>query len=393
MRKNVLGLRKVLTLLVVLAMTMALFMACSEKTDTKDTAKDTAKDTVETSKDTSKDTADTSNDTAGEGQYIGISMPTKSSERWIKDGGSMKEILESNGYTVDLQYAEDDIPTQKSQIENMITKGAKVLVIAAIDGSTLSDTLDAAAAGGVKVISYDRLLVNTDAVSYYATFDNRRVGQQQAESLVEGIRKLKGDPPYNIEIFAGSPDDTNSYYFFQGAMDILQPLLDDGTIVIPSGQMTQEAVGTLRWDGAVAQSRMDAILAANYTDGKKLAGVLSPYDGISRGILSSLTAFGLTGDDLPVVTGQDAEASSIKLIISGEQYSTILKDTRELAAVAAKMVDAVLTGAEPEINDTETYDNNVKIVPSYLLEPFIVTKDNYQELVIDSGYLTPDDIK
>ncbi|NMA67278.1 MAG: sugar ABC transporter substrate-binding protein [Clostridiaceae bacterium] len=335
---------------------------------------------------------------AGKGKdgkgYIGISMPTQSSERWIKDGGTMKEILEKRGYTVDLQFAEDDIPTQKAQIENMITKGASVLVIAAIDGSTLSETLDQAGKDGIKIISYDRLLVNTDAVSYYATFDNRRVGQLQAESLVEGLKKLKGEGPYNVELFAGSPDDTNSYYFYQGAMDILQPLIDAGTVRIVSGQTKQEEIGTLRWDGAVAQARMDALLAAHYTDGTVLHGVLSPYDGISRGVLSALTSFGyVPGEDLPVVTGQDAEASSIKLIISGEQYSTILKDTRDLAEVAANMVEAVLKGEEPEINDTETYNNNVKIVPSYLLEPFIVTKENYKELVIDSGYLTEDDIK
>lgn len=326
--------------------------------------------------------------------YIGISMPTKSSERWIKDGETMKKLLEDKGYTADLQFAEDDIPTQKAQIENMITKGAKVLIIAAIDGSTLSETLDQAGKSGIKIISYDRLLVNTDAVSYYATFDNRRVGQQQAESLVEGLKKLKGSGPYNVELFAGSPDDTNSFYFYSGAMDVLQPLIDDGTIVVPSGQTEQAEIGTLRWDGAVAQARMDALLAANYSAGNVLHGVLSPYDGISRGVLSSLISFGyVPGEDLPVVTGQDAEAASIKLIISGEQYSTILKDTRDLAAVAAKMVDAVLAGTEPEINDTETYNNNVKIVPSYLLEPYIVTKDNYQKLIIDSGYLTPDDIK
>jgi putative multiple sugar transport system substrate-binding protein len=176
-------------------------------------------------------------------------------------------------------------------------------------------------------------------------------------------------------------------------MDNVHPLIDAGTVVIPSGQTSQEEVGTLRWDGAVAQSRMAANLAANYTDGKTLHGVLSPYDGISRGILSSLTAFGMTGSDLSVVTGQDAEAASVKLIVSGDQYSTILKDTRELAAVAANMVDAVLSGKEPEINDTETYDNNVKTVPSYLLEPFVVTKENFQELVIDSGYLKLDDIQ
>ncbi len=328
------------------------------------------------------------------GDYIGISMPTKSSERWIKDGETMKKILEEKGYTADLQFAEDDIPTQKAQIENMITKGAKVLIIAAIDGSTLSETLDTAGKSGVKIISYDRLLVNTDAVSYYATFDNRRVGQQQAESLVEGLKALKGNGPYNVELFAGSPDDTNSFYFYSGAMDVLQPLIDDGTIVIPSGQTSQDEIGTLRWDGAVAQSRMDALLAANYSSGKVLHGVLSPYDGISRGVLSALISFGyVPGDTLPVVTGQDAEAASIKLIIAGQQYSTILKDTRDLAAVAAKMVDAVLTGTQPEINDTTTYNNNVKIVPSYLLEPYIVTKDNYQKLVMDSGYLTPKDIE
>lgn len=329
----------------------------------------------------------------GNGQYIGISMPTQFSERWLKDGKVMKDILEGKGYKVDLKYAKNDIPTQKHQIENMITKGAKVLVIAAIDGSTLSDTLDAAKASGVKIISYDRLLVNTDAVSYYATFDNRCVGQQEAKSLVEGMKKLKGDGPYNIELFAGSPDDTNSFYFFQGAMDVLKPMIDNGTVVIPSRQVTQDKVGTLGWDGAVAQSRMDKILAANYKDGKKLDGVLSPYDGISRAILSSVKKFGLTGADLPVVTGQDAEAASIKMIVSGDQYSTILKDTRKLAAVVVNMVDAVLSGKEPEINDTKTYNNNVKIVPTYLLETYIVTKDNYQKLVMDSGYLKAEDIQ
>ena len=329
------------------------------------------------------------------GGYIGISMPTQSSERWIKDGNTMKEILEAKGYTVDLQYAEDDIPTQKAQIENMITKGANVLIIAAVDSSTLSATLDQAGKDGVKIIAYDRLLVDTDAVSYYATFDNRGVGKLQAQSLVDGLKAKKGEGPYNIELFAGSPDDTNSFYFYSGAMDVLQPLIDAGTIVVVSGQTAQADIGTLRWDGAVAQARMDALLAANYTSGKQLDGVLSPYDGLSRGIISSLVSFGYQPgtDNWPVVTGQDAEAASIKLIISGEQYSTILKDTRDLAKVAAGMVDALLNGTEPEINDTTTYNNNVKVVPSYLLIPYTVTVDNYQQLVMDSGYLTPDDIK
>ena len=329
------------------------------------------------------------------GGYIGISMPTQSSERWIKDGNTMKEILEAKGYTVDLQYAEDDIPTQKAQIENMITKGAQVLVIAAIDGSTLSATLDQAGKDGVKIIAYDRLLVDTDAVSYYATFDNRGVGKLQAQSLVDGLKAKKGEGPYNIELFAGSPDDTNSFYFYSGAMDVLQPLIDAGTIVVVSGQTAQADIGTLRWDGAVAQARMDALLAANYTSGKQLDGVLSPYDGLSRGIISSLVSFGYQPgtDNWPIVTGQDAEAASIKLIISGEQYSTILKDTRDLAKVAADMVDAVLTGTEPEINDTTTYDNGVKVVPAYLLKSVIITKDNVRSELVDTGYITEDDLK
>lgn len=331
---------------------------------------------------------------AGTKGYVGISMPTKSSERWIKDGGTMKAILEKRGYTADLQFAEDDIPTQKAQIENMIAKGAKVLVIAAIDGSTLSATLDAAAKEGVKIISYDRLLVNTAAVSYYATFDNKKVGELQAQSLVEGLKKFKGKGPYNVELFAGSPDDTNSFYFYTGAMKVLKPLMDKGTIVVPSKQITQDKIGTLRWLGENAQARMDAVLAANYSEKRVLHGVLSPYDGISRGILSSLIAFGyVPGKNLPIVTGQDAEAASIKLIKMGQQYSTILKDTRNLAKVASDMVEAVLQGKKPQINDTTTYNNNVKIVPSYLLAPYIVTIDNYKKLVIDSGYLKESDIK
>lgn len=379
--------KKVLLSLLVFAMVFSL-VACGGETKPSESAESSAPAESSAAVESAKV------ENAGD-YYVGISMPTKSSERWIKDGETMKQILEGKGYQCDLQFAEDDIPTQKSQIENMLTLGADVLIIAAIDGSTLSATLDQAGKDGVKIISYDRLLVDTDAVSYYATFDNRGVGKLQAESLVEGLKAKKGDGPYNIELFAGSPDDTNSFYFYSGAMDVLQPLIDAGTVVISSGQTAQADIGTLRWDGAVAQARMDAILAANYTSGKQLDGVLSPYDGISRGIISALASFGYeTGtDNWPIVTGQDAEAASIKLIITGDQYSTILKDTRDLAAVAAGMVDALLTGSEPEINDTTTYDNNVKIVPSYLLIPYTVTVENYQELVMDSGYLTADDIK
>ncbi|WP_121632386.1 multiple monosaccharide ABC transporter substrate-binding protein [Tropicibacter alexandrii] len=326
---------------------------------------------------------------------VGIAMPTKSSARWISDGESMVEQFEEAGYETDLQYAEDDIPNQLAQIENMITKGVDVLVIAAIDGTTLSNALENAAASGIKVIAYDRLIRDSGDVDYYATFDNFKVGVQQATTLVDGLKERFPDvSPWNVELFGGSPDDNNAYFFYDGAMSVLQPMIDDGSINIVSGQMGMDTVGTLRWDGAVAQARMDNLLSANYTD-QQVHGVLSPYDGLSIGILSSLKGVGYGSGDMkmPIVTGQDAEVPSVKSILADEQYSTIFKDTRALAGVTVGMVDALLKGSEPEINDTSTYDNGVKVVPSYLLEPLPVTKENWEERLIDTGYYTMDQIK
>ena len=325
---------------------------------------------------------------------VGIAMPTKSSARWISDGNSMVEQFTAAGYATDLQYAEDDIPNQLAQIENMITKGVNVLVIAAIDGTTLSNALENAAASGIKVIAYDRLIRESGNVDYYATFDNFKVGVQQASSLVAGLKERFGDGPYNVELFGGSPDDNNAFFFYNGAMSVLQPLIDSGDVVIVSGQMGMDKVGTLRWDGAVAQARMDNLLSAHYTD-KQVQGVLSPYDGLSIGILSSLKGVGYGSGDLkmPIVSGQDAEVQSVKSILAGEQYSTVFKDTRELARVTVGMVEALLQGGTPEINDTSTYDNGVKVVESYLLEPVSVDKSNWEEIVIGSGYYTMDQIK
>ena len=326
---------------------------------------------------------------------VGIAMPTKSSARWIADGDAMVAQFTAAGYGTDLQYAEDDIPNQLAQIENMITKGVKVLVIAAIDGTTLSNALDNAAASGIKVIAYDRLIRDSGSVDYYATFDNFKVGVLQANSLVEGLKANFSDTkPWNIELFGGSPDDNNAFFFYDGAMSVLQPMIDAGDIVVGSGQMGMDKVGTLRWAADVAQSRMDNLLSANYSD-KVLNGVLSPYHGLSIGILSSVKGVGYgTGDlKMPIVTGQDAEIPSVKSMIAGEQYSTVFKDTRVLAGVTVKMVDALLSGSEPEINDTKTYDNGVKVVPSYLLEPVAVNVSNYEEILVGSGYYTADQIK
>jgi putative multiple sugar transport system substrate-binding protein len=326
--------------------------------------------------------------------FVGISMPTKSSARWISDGNSMVEQFEAAGYEVDLQYAEDDIPNQLAQIENMITKGVDVLVIAAIDGTTLSSALENAAAAGTAVIAYDRLIRDSGDVDYYATFDNFKVGVQQATSLMNGLKERFGDGPYNVELFGGSPDDNNAYFFYDGAMSVLQPLIDDGTVVVQSGQMGMDTVGTLRWDGAVAQARMDNLLSANYSD-NYIQGVLSPYDGLSIGILSSLKGVGYGSGDqkMPVVSGQDAEVPSVKSILAGEQHSTVFKDTRELARVTVGMVDAILKETDPEINDNKTYNNGVKVVPSYLLEPVAVDVSNWEDVLIGSGYYKMDQIK
>lgn len=325
---------------------------------------------------------------------VGISMPTKSSARWISDGESMVKYFKEAGYKTDLQYAEDDIPNQLAQIENLVTKGAKVLVIAAIDGTTLSDVLQKAAESGIKTIAYDRLIKNSKNVDYYATFDNFQVGVLQANSLVDALKLKDGKGPFNIELFGGSPDDNNAYFFYDGAMSVLKPYLDSGKLVVRSKQMGMEKVGTLRWDGAVAQARMDNLLSAFY--GKdKVHAVLSPYDGLSIGILSSLKGVGYCTAEqpCPYVSGQDAEVPSIKSILRGDQYSTVFKDTRELAKVTVSMVDALLSGKQPPINDTKTYNNGVKVVPSYLLKPVSVDKSNWKPVLVDSGYYKESQLK
>ena len=326
---------------------------------------------------------------------VGVLMPTKTSQRWINDGDAVKKQLEEKGYTVDLQYAQDDIPNQLSQLENEITKGPKALIIASIDGTTLGDALQKANDAGVVVVAYDRLIKKTPNVDYYTTFDNFGVGVIQANSLVKGLKERFPDKkPWNVELFGGSPDDNNAFFFYNGAMSVLQPYIDSGKLVVQSKQAGMDKVGTLRWDGSLAQSRMDNLLSAFYTD-KKVDAVLSPYDGLSRGIIASLKAAGYGSGDkpMPFISGQDAEVASVKAIIAGDQYSTIYKDTRQLAKVSVDMVDAVLSGGKPEINDTKSYDNGKKVVPTYLLKPVLVTKDNWKQVLVDSGYYKEDQLK
>jgi putative multiple sugar transport system substrate-binding protein len=332
------------------------------------------------------------------GALIGIAMPTKTSERWIDDGDNVTKKLEALGYKVDLQYANDQVPLQQQQLESMLNKNAKALIIAAIDGTALTQQLQSAGDSGVKVIAYDRLINGSPNVDYYVTFDNNKVGVQQGTSLLTGLGILDQDGkdtgkkgPFNIELFAGSPDDNNATFFWKGAMSVLQPYIDKGVLKVPSGQTEFSQCAIQQWQLKTAQDRMETILNGFYAKGNvKLDGVLSPYDGLSRGILNAVKSASIPN---PIVTGQDAEKPSDKLILDGVQYSTIFKDTRKLGDTAATMVDGVLTGKEPEVNDTTTYNNKVKVVPSYLHESVIVTKDNLIKEVVDTGYYTKEEVE
>ncbi|MCZ0989419.1 MULTISPECIES: multiple monosaccharide ABC transporter substrate-binding protein [Streptomyces] len=332
---------------------------------------------------------------SAKGGTIGIAMPTKSSERWINDGNNVVKNLQAAGYKTKLVYGEDDPDTQVSQIENLITQGVKGLIVAAIDNKSLNNVLQEAADANIPVIAYDRLILGTKNVDYYASFDNTKVGVLQGTYIVHKLGLDSGKKgPFNIELFAGSNDDNNTKYFFGGAMSVLQPYIDKKQLVVKSGQTALNKVTTLRWDGATAQKRMEDILTSSYKSGK-VDAVLSPYDGISIGILAALKSdgYGSKSQPLPVITGQDAELASVKSIIAGEQTQTVYKDTRQLAKVAATMVDDALKGKKPQVNDTKTYNNGTKVVPAYLLQPVSVDKSNYEDVLVKGGYYTDAELK
>ncbi|QFZ71938.1 substrate-binding domain-containing protein [Streptomyces fagopyri] len=330
------------------------------------------------------------------GATIGIAMPTKSSERWIADGANVKKELEAKGYKTKLVFGEDDPDQQVSQLENLITQGVKALVIAAIDNKSLNNVVQQAADADIPVIAYDRLILGTKNVDYYASFDNEKVGELQGGYIAEklGLKDGSKKGPFNIELFAGSNDDNNTRYFFSGAMKVLQPYIDKKQLIVRSGQTQLNRITTLRWDGATAQKRMEDILTSSYKS-EKVDTVLSPYDGISIGIISALRSdgYGSNGKPWPIITGQDAELASVKSIIAGEQTQTVFKDLRKLAKVAAGMVDSSLKGRKPQINDTKSYDNGVRVVPAYLLPPVSVDKSNYESVLVGGGWYTQDQLR
>lgn len=327
---------------------------------------------------------------------VGVMMPTDTAEHWVQRARAVKEQLESLGYTVDLRYAQESIKNQSEQIENEIAKKPKALIITAIDGTALTNALKNANNSGTLIIAFDRLIKQTPNVNYYTTFDNYGVGVIQANSLIKGLKeRFPNTKPWNVELFGGAPDDNNAFFFYNGALSVLQPLINNGTIKITSGQTGMDKVGTLHWDVPTAQSRMNKLLSANYSKGSRIDGILSPNDTLARGLIESLRAagYGASSKPWPIITGQDAEVASVKAIAVGEQYSTVFKDSKELARSTAQLVDTVLSGKKPAGLDEKTYNNDVKIVPSILLKPIEVDHANYQKIVVDSGYVKADELK
>lgn len=384
--------RKLLGMLLSVAMVATVFTGCGSKAADAPAAEEkTEAPAAEEKKDEPAAEEKTEAPAAEEGGLIGVAMPTKDLQRWNQDGANMKEQLEAVGYQVDLQYASNDIQTQVSQIENMIQNGCQALVIASIDGDSLGTVLAQAKEKNIPVIAYDRLIMNSDAVSYYATFDNYMVGTIQGQYLEEKLDLKNGAGPYNIELITGDPGDNNARFFFGGAMDVLTPYIESGKLVVKSGQTTFEQCATANWDTATAQSRFDAIIASNYADGTQLDAVLASNDSTALGVANSLAA-NYTGK-YPLLTGQDCDIASVKNILAGTQSMSIFKDTRTLAAKVVTMVEAIMKGGEVPVNDTETYDNGTGVIPSYLCEPVFADIDNYKELLIDSGYYTEDQLQ
>lgn len=383
--------KKLLSVILAASMFAAMAAGCGNSGETA--ATDTPA-TTEAESDAADAAADDAAAATTEGGKIGVAMPTQSSERWINDGANMKAKLEELGYEVDLQYAEDDVQMQVSQIENMIAAGAQCLVIASIDSSALVNVEAQAKAAGIPIIAYDRLLMDTDAVSYYASFDNKGVGTAIANYIVEAKdlpAAQEAGESYTIEFFMGSPDDNNAVLLHEGIMEVLQPYLDDGTLVCKTGRTSFEDTCILRWSQEQAQKNCEDYLTGFYAD-EKLDIACSAFDGFAYGIKSALQGAGYTAEDWPLVTGQDAELMACKNILDGTQTATIYKDTRLLADKCVTMVEAVMKGTEPEINDTTTYDNGVIVVPSYLCVPVAVDKDNLEEVIVGGEYYSAEDL-
>ena len=333
---------------------------------------------------------------AEESHKVGISMPTKSLERWNRDGAYLKEQFEAAGFEVELTYSDNDAVQQNNDIANMIADGVEVLVIVAIDSDSLSSVLKDAEDAGILVIAYDRLINNAN-VAYYVSFDNYTVGVLQAQYVIDALDlENAGDKTYNIEFTAGDPADTNAAYFFNGAFDTLKPFIDAGTLKIPSGKTTFEQVATPAWSTDTALENFQNTLASYYGDGTVLDIALCSNDSTAAGVAQAIIS-DYAGDNQPIVTGQDGDIGNLQNIVDGYQTMTVYKNVSDEAGVTLVLVSAILAGEEPGEElcekfeaeaafDTETYDNGLGVVPSYLLVPYSIDKDNLDLLVETGNY-------
>ena len=335
---------------------------------------------------------------AGGKLRVGISMPTKSLERWNRDGEYLKKEFEAKGYQVDLTYSDNKITQQVNDIEGLLANKVNLLVIAAIDGESLTQVLKDAKANNVPVISYDRLIMNTDAISYYVSFDNYTVGKLQGEFVEKALDLKNTDKKFNIEFTAGDPADNNAGYFFNGAFDVLKPYIEKGTLVVPSGQTEFEKVATAQWSTPTAMNRMQNLLASYYAGGTQLDVALCSNDSTALGVTQAIES-DYAGKNSVIITGQDGDEANLKNIVDGKQTMTVYKAVANEAVATLNLGEALLKGEKPDASlisksnwsfdcayDTSSYNNGTGIIPSYLLVPTVVTKDNIQKELVDTGY-------
>ena len=322
---------------------------------------------------------------------IGISMPSKELPIFYAYGNVIKQTFEDAGYGAYLEFAEDMTERQISQIENMMTKGVDYLIISAVDTASLTDICEKARDQGIKVIAGDRLIMNTEYVDHYVTFDLVRLGEIEGEGIEKGLGLKDGAKgPFTLEIFSGGSDDSNSIMFYTGAMNILQPYIDSGVLVVKSGQVDFNVNGILGWDSGKAQARMDNLLGAYYAD-TRLDAVLCAADCLALGVISSLESFGYGSADMPfpIISGADCELTAIDSIIKGKQYMTIFVDPVPFAGRILSTVEAYEANGEAPHNTT--YFNGVIDVPTTLYDCTMIDKDNYMMLV-DCGFYTKEDL-
>ena len=382
--------KKIIGLLVAIVFVIGMVAACGEQATT--TTSESASTSASVSQEASESASESASTEVKEGK-IGILSPTVNVVRFVMDSEYMQAKLQDMGYTAEIQYADDNVSNQINQIENMITKGFDVLILIPVDAEAVAPACDKAFAAGIGIISYDRLVKATTSVTYYATFDNVKVGEACGQYIVDKLDLENVDGPFNIELFTGDIADNNAKMTLNGAMSVLQPYIDSGKLVVPSGQTTLEQTVTAGWDSGAAQDRMENIISGFYSN-KTLDAVMTTYGGMGIGVATALKSngYGTAEKPMPIITGQDAELRIIKSILADEMTMSILKDTRVLGDVAVDMCDSIIKGEDYPVNDTTSYDNGAFFVPTYLADVTVFDKSNLDEVIIDSGFMTEEEV-